>query len=78
MDKFVRSYLTPLALTAFLETARFENLTEHFAFVVRYKEREEVVLTPHTDTSIIKDDLCVGRRARFTGGHIHFSPWDSG
>jgi len=75
-DMLAEKVIIPLALDIFPKTARKGDLSHHHAFVVHYKEGEDLDLDIHADASCITLNLCLGRT--FTGGDLAFEEYVPG
>ena len=76
ITQLISHYIAPLAGMLYPDAAVKEDVSEHFAFTVRYKVAEDLSLKEHTDAAVLTMNLCLGDE--FKGGDLLFSeyrPW---
>jgi len=78
LHALVADYIRPLAQTIFPEyTSRAGNdMSNSFAFTIRYKHGEDLHLSAHRDASVATLNLCLGRKS-FDGSQLSFKPFQS-
>ena len=66
----VEKYLAPIAQMLFPAYITADDVVEHYAFSIRYREGEDTSLAVHTDASAFTFNLCLG--ADFEGSGVVF------
>jgi len=59
IQQLTAAYLTPIALSLFPEAAVRPDVNESYAFIIRYKQGEDVSLKEHADASVVTLNLCL-------------------
>merc|ERR1719265_2624180 len=67
----VDAYIRPLAAMLFPELVGPRDVTEHYAFTVRYEDGGDTELAKHGDASVVTLNLCLGRPG-WQGGALRF------
>ena len=59
IQQLTAAYLTPIALSLFPQAAVRTDVNESYAFIIRYKQGEDVSLKEHADASVVTLNLCL-------------------